>query len=352
MNKHITTGIVASVLTLSLWNCKTTDPEASPYESGAYIANQGNFSQNNGSVTYIPTGSNTAQTSIFATANSGLTISGGVQDITDVNGKMLILVDNTAAGQDKVEIVEDGTFKSRATLKTPDIENPRRVIYAAPNKAYVSCWDVSGSFSAGTFYKDPGYVAVVDVNSGTVTKKISAVKGAEGMVLVGSEVFVGSAGYSGGNALAIININTDEVVQKVDMGGEAEPIAVDANGKLWVLVGQTMICYNAGARTVEKRVPLNATPTGVAISRDKKSFYFSTSNRTYRFAITDTSVPTTAVQNRSFSAIGIDPNSGTFYGSQNPVSYSQAGYVIRYQESGALIDSVRAEIAPSRFFFR
>ncbi|RYF49530.1 MAG: hypothetical protein EOO38_07710 [Cytophagaceae bacterium] len=152
--------------------------------------------------------------------------------------------------------------------------------------------------------------------------------------------------------MAIINVNTDELVQKVDMGGAPEPIAVDATGKLWVLVDQTMICYNAAARTIEKRVPLNAIPTSVAISRDKRSFYFSTSNRTYRFAITDTSVPTTAVQNRSFAAIGIDPNSGMFYGSQNPVNYAQAGYVIRYQESGALIDSVRAEIAPSRFFFR
>ncbi len=352
MNKHITTGIATSVLALSLWNCKTTDPEPSPYESGVYISNQGNFSQNNGSVTYIPTGSNAARTSIFATANPTLTLSGGVQDFTDVNGKGLILVDNTAADQDKVEIVEDGTFKSRATLKTPDIENPRRAIYAAPNKAYVSCWDVSGSFANGTFFKDPGYVAVVDVNAGTVTKKIPAVKAAEGMVLVGSEVFVGSVSYGGNNTMAIINVNTDELVQKVDMGGAPEPIAVDATGKLWVLVDQTMICYNAAARTIEKRVPLNAIPTSVAISRDKRSFYFSTSNRTYRFAITDTSVPTTAVQNRSFAAIGIDPNSGMFYGSQNPVNYAQAGYVIRYQESGALIDSVRAEIAPSRFFFR
>ncbi len=350
MNKHITTGLVASVLMLGLWNCKTTDPEPSIYEAGVYIANQGNFSQNNGSVSYVATGSNAVQTNIFKTANPSLDMAGGAQDLADVNGKMLILVDNDKAGQDKVEIVEDGTFKSRATLKSPDIENPRRAIYAAPNKAYVSCWDVSGSGS--TFYKDPGYVAVVDVNAGTVTKKIPAVKGAEGMVLVGSEVFVGSAGYSGGTALAIINVNTDEVVQKVDMGGEAEPIAVDANGRLWVLVGQTMVCYNAGARTVEKRVPLNATPTSVAISRDRRSFYFSTSNRTYRFAITDTSVPSTAVQNRSFSAIGIDPNTGVFYGSQNPISYTQAGYVIRYQETGALIDSVRAEIAPSRFFFR
>ncbi len=352
MNKHITTGLVASILTLSLWNCKTADPEPSVYESGVYIANQGNFQQNNGSVSYVATGSNTVQTNIFKTANPSLDMAGGVQDLADVNGKMLILVDNDKVGQDKVEIVEDGTFKSRATLKTPDIENPRRAIYAAPNKAYVSCWDVSGDYSAGTFFKDPGYVAVVDVNSGMVTKKIAAVKAAEGMVLVGSEVFVGSVSYGGNNTMAIINVNTDEVVQKIDMGGAPEPIAVDANGKLWVLVGQTMICYNPGARTVEKRVPLNSTPTSVAISRDKRSFYFSTGSRTYRFAITDTSVPTTAVQNRSFSAIGIDPNTGMFYGTQNPVNYTQAGYVIRYQESGALIDSIRAEIYPARFFFR
>lgn len=352
MKNQFTAGALLSVVALSLWNCKTTDPEPSPFESGVYIVNQGNFSQNNGTLSFLAANSSAVQTNIFVTANPSIPTAGLLNDYTEVNGKGLLVLDNSAAGKDKVEIVEAGTLKSRATLQTPDIENPRRAIYAAPNKAYVSCWDVSGSFSAGTFYKDPGYVAVIDMNSGKVTKKIAAVKGAEGMVLVNKEVFLGSAGYSGGKALAIINVETDEVVQKMDMGAEAEPIAVDANGKLWVLVGQEMICVNPAGRSIEKRVKLVATPSSVAISRDKKNFYYASSTRTYRFNITDATAPTTAVQNRGFSAIGIDPATGTFYGSQAPANYVQAGYVLRYRENDALIDSVKAEIAPTRFFFR
>jgi hypothetical protein len=115
------------------------------------------------------------------------------------------LVDNTTAGQDKVEIVDANTFKSLATLKSPDIENPRSAVRVSANKMYVSCWDVSGDYTNGTFYKDPGYIAVVDLTTNTVTKKIPAVKGVESLLLVGTEVFAGSAGDA--TKLTVIDVN-------------------------------------------------------------------------------------------------------------------------------------------------
>ncbi|UFH55651.1 YncE family protein [Spirosoma sp. KNUC1025] len=352
MKKQLTREIALGLLALSVWNCKTSDPEPTPYDTGVYIMNQGNFSDNNGSLSYLPRVGNTVQTNIFVKANPSLTISGGVQDFTEVNGKGLLLVDNTAASLDKVEIVESGSFKTRTTLKSPDIENPRRVVQVGLNKAYISCWDVSGSFSDGSFFKDPGYIAVVDLNTGTVTKKIPAVKGVEAMVVSGTEVFAGSVGYSGDNNLAIINTETNEVKQKIAFSASPQPVAVDADGKLWVLAGSEMIRMDIPSRSIEKRLTLPASPGAIAISRDKRTFFYSANNRTYKFTILDATASTAIpVFNRAFSALGADPQTGRLYGSVIP-SYKQAGYVLRYEESGALIDSVKAEIAPSGFYFR
>ena len=343
--------IALGLLALSIWSCKTSDPEPTPYESGVYILNAGNFSSNNGTISFLPRNGNTAATSIFQAANPSLSLIGGVQGYTEVNGKGLILVDNTSVGQDKVEIVETGTFKSRATLKTPDIENPRQVIQVGPNKAYVSCWDVSGDYAKGTFYKDPGYIAVVDLNTSTVSKKIPAVKGVEGMVVAGTEAFVGSNAYSGDKTLLIIDVNTDEVKQRIDFGSTPEPIALDADGKLWIRTGKEMVQLNPTDRTVAKRLMFAATPNNVTIGPDKRTFYYSLSGKTYSFPTSANTGSGSVLISRSFSALGVDPQTKRIYGSVIP-SYAQAGYVLRYESTGVLIDSVKAEIAPSGFYFR
>ena len=355
MKKQVTQSIIIGLVALSVWNCKTSDPEPTPYGEGVYIINEGNFSENNGSISYLNRNSNIVATNVFVQANPTLAVAGGsgqgglVEDYAEINGKGLVLVDNTVAGKDKVEIVEFGTFVSRATLKAPDIENPRRVIQVGPNKAYISCWDVSGSGSA--FLKDPGYVAVVDLNTSTVSKKIPAVKGVEQMVMAGSEVFVGSVGFSGDKILLIIDANTDTVKEKIDFGATPIPIALDANGKLWIKAGKDMVRINPQTRLVEQRLTFASAPGAVVISADKKAFYYTLSGKTSRFSIDATSAIGTQVIARSFAALGIDPQTKQIYGSVIP-SYTQAGYVLRFQEGGALIDSVKAEIAPSGFFFR
>ncbi|MVM40245.1 DUF5074 domain-containing protein [Spirosoma sp. HMF3257] len=350
MKNQLTKSIAIGLVALSVWNCKTSDPEPTPYESGVFILNAGNFFSNNGTVSFLARNSQTVATNIFQAANPSLVSSGGVQGYTEVNGKGLILVDNSTTGQDKVEIVEAGTFVSRATLKTPDIENPRQVIQVGPNKAYISCWDVSGSGSA--FYKDPGYIAVVDLNTNTVSKKIPAVKGAEKMVVSGTEAFIGSNTYSGDQTLLIVDVNTDTEKQRIAFGSTPEPIALDANGKLWIQAGKDLVQLDPLTRIVAKRLTFPAAPGSVTISTDKKSFYYTLSGKTYNLPIDATAASGSIVIARSFSTLAIDPQTKRIYGSQSPLLYTQAGYVIRYESTGTLVDSVKAEIAPSGFYFR
>ncbi|WP_077919299.1 DUF5074 domain-containing protein [Spirosoma sp. 209] len=364
MTNQLTNVLAASLLAVGLWSCNTTEPTPSPYESGAYILNSGNFTDNNGSITFLARSSTNPATDIFNAANAR-TLTGGLQDYTEIDGKGIILVDNSTAGQDKVEIVEIGTFKSLTTLKAPDVENPRYVVRAGLNKAYITCWGATGS--GANFFASPGYVLVVNLASRTVSKKITLPKGANRITVVGSEAFVGSDG--GDRTLTVINTETDELKQPgIDVGVNTNPIDVDANGRLWAYVQETneMIRVNTASKVVDKRLKVGGspkTPGSFALSQDKKTFYFVNSfydaadnyrqkGETYRFGIDDASIPATSpFIGRLFSGLGVDPQTGIIYAGVTP-SYKQAGYVIRYQPGGALIDSVRAEIGPSRFFFR
>lgn len=349
MKRQWFTYIVAAGAVLSTWACRVPDPAPSPYEEGVYIVNAGNPAGGNGTLSFLPRGARTVVTDVFKTANPDLTLEGLAQGYAEVNGKGLILVDNGSVGKDRLEVVDIGTFQSRASIGGNGLENPREVVGVGPNKAYVSCWNALGNGGALT---DAGYVAVVDLNNNTVTKQVPAVKGVERMVVAGSNVFVGSSAASGNNTLLIVDTNTDAVTQRIDFGAPPQPIALDADGKLWLLAGREMIRLDPTTRVVEKRLTFPGEPSSLTISEDRRSFYYVLNGATHRFATIGTFISTAnPIVPRSFSALGVDPRTGTLYGSVIP-SYTQAGYVLRYQSNGAFIDTVRAGIAPSRFFFQ
>lgn len=362
MKKHVFNVIGIVVLAGAMTACREKLPDPEMYELGVMVLNAGNFLDNNGSISFFRREQSMAENDLFMKEN-GRPLTGNVQDMAEVGDYSLILVDNSTAGQDKVEIVDVGTFKSVETLAAPNIENPRHVVGVSSTKAYVSCWDATGSFS--NFFKNPGYVAVIDLNTMKVVKKIPAPKGAERMVKVGNEVYLGAIG--GTQALTVIDANTDAVKRSVQVGPSPDPIAVDANGKLWAQIEYSVARINPKSNTVETTLRAGSHPTKLpsnfAIAPDGKSFYFVYSfydpsdgfkqkGETYQFNITDTKISTDKpFLNRFFTGLGVDPLQGLIYGGVTP-TFKQSGYVIRYRPNGDLIDSIRVDIAPSGFIFK
>ncbi|AEI50990.1 YncE family protein [Runella slithyformis] len=358
--------LIISLLPLGFTACNTADPEPSqPYDNGVLVINAGNFLDNNGSISLIQRTGTAASYDIFQKENSR-TLSGSLSDYAEVNGKGIILVDNSTAGKDVIEIVDARTFKSLATLPSTEIENPRAVAKATDTKAYVTCWDATGDFS--NFYKNPGYVAVIDLVTNKLVKKMTVQNGAESIFILGNEAFVGNTG-SGISKITVIDVATDAVKQSVEVGRNPEMVGMDANNKLWAYAGGEMIRLNPQTKTVETRFKITSpiaakSPSSFTLSADKKTIYFTHSfydaadgylqkGETYRFSIDASTVAADKpFINRLFSGgLGVDPQTGILYAGLIP-SFKQAGYVLRYQANGTLIDSVKAEIAPSTFFFK
>jgi DNA-binding beta-propeller fold protein YncE len=358
--------VAIALLTASLTACNSTDPQPDqPYDKGVLVLNAGNFSDNNGTISLLSRSDKTIATDIFMKENSR-SLAGGVQGYAEVNEKGLILVDNSTAGKDVVEIVNARTFKAIATIPSSEIENPRVVVKVSDTKAYISCWDATGDFL--NFYKNSGYVAVIDLTTNKLTKKISVQNGAETIIVVGSEAFVGCTG-AGKTTLSVIDIATDAIKQSIEIGKNPSLLGIDANGKLWIYTGAELLRFNTSTKAIEARLKVtspnaSASPSAFTLSADKRTFYFTSSfydaadgykqkGQTYSFSIDATSVlADKPFINRLFGGgLGVDAQTGTIYAGLVP-SYKQAGYVFRYQPNGTLIDSVKAEIAPSQFFFK
>lgn len=358
---------LAILLLLStIYSCKKTETEPlKPYDTGVIVVNAGNFTDNNGTLSLLQRNSTSLSTDIFQKENIR-TLAGGISGYAEVDQKGIILVDNSSAGKDLIEIVNARTFKTIANIPTGEVENPRNIIKVSNTKAYISAWDATGDFS--NFFKNPGYITVLDLVSNKITKKIQVQNGAESMILIGNEVYVGNATYDK-TAISVIDITNDSKKTEINIGSNPTIIGTDANEKLWIFADGELVRLNTNTKAIEAKLKINTTnfdksASNFVISADKKTIYFTHSfydaadnyaqkGETYSFSISDSVISTSKpfIKKLFGGGMATDPTDGTIYAGLVP-SYKQAGYVFRYKSNGILIDSVKAEIAPSKFFFK
>ncbi len=358
MRKPLTRILTVTLISAIAWSCNQSDPAPKgSYVQGVFIGNEGNFAQNNGNISFLSREKNIADTDVFSLVN-GSNFKGGVQGYAVAGDHGLILVDNSNPGSDKIEIVTANTFVTEGSIGAPDIENPREVISIGGTKAYVTNW---GTLNSNSSYP-VGYVAVVDLATKKVTKKITTDKGPENLVLYKDKVFVGDYPFSGGRNLSVISTTTDAVTKTITFKSEPNPIGIDINNKLWVQAGLELFRLNADTYEIETTLSISnntaKTAGHFAMAPDLKTIYFVLSydyeahGETYKFSITDTQVNiTTPFAKRVFSGLAVDPLQGLIYAGVTP-GYAQSGYTLRLRSDGTLVDSVKVGIAPTSFYFR
>ncbi len=350
-----------TAITVTVWSCRVNekDPEGD-FVNGVIVANQGNFLSNNGTLSYFKREDATSQDDIFQKAN-GQPLNAGVQAYAEAGEYGIILADHSDAGRDRVEIVEKNTFKKVATFSSPDIENPVDVLAVSDHKVYVSCWGTTGVFP--NFYINPGYIAVIDLTTKTVTKKITLEKGSDKMALAGTDVYVGSSDYI--TALSVIDTKTDAVTQKINTGLSPQPIGTDVNGKMWISSELKLIRINTASYTVESTLTVGSDPLKVignfAFSPDREDLVFNyygyninwePEGETISLPVESNQVNISApIIKRTFNSLNIDPMQGLIYGSVVP-SYTQSGYMVRYYLNGDLKDSIKVGISPKQAVFK
>jgi len=349
------------VIAFTFSSCKKDDPDPEPtvgttpatsFDNGIFVTNEGPFGTGTGTISFYSRSSGSVSNDIFE-AKNGFPLGNIVQSMEIFNGRAYVIVNNSG----KVEVADGISFASAGTIT--GFTYPRYFLGINATKGYVSEWGPGGIVGA---------IKVVNLSTKTITGTISTGKGAEGMVLAGTKVYIAcSGGYDNDSVVTVINSITNAAITNINVGANPKSIKMDASGKIWVLCsGQwdptytfliktgKLVRIDTATNAVDLSMPFassSSQPSNLVINNAKTSLYYSYSGGVYAQSSSSSSLSGTALINRSFYGFGIDPTNDYFYGS-DAVDFSSNGKVIRYNSSAAVVDSFPVGVIPGNFFFK
>ncbi|WP_263834326.1 YncE family protein [Salinibacter sp.] len=255
-----------AVAALSLTGCDlfgSNDDDGRRVTTDVVIANSGNFSAQDGSLTlYDPTDSTATLEDIDVAFINSLAL----------HNDRLFVVDNTQA--DNAGRIT--TFDTDQLGPIDQVSNPRPPRYIAfptADKGYVS----NLSRFDENFSPEPSTVSVVDLDDNSVTKRVDVGRSPEGIAAVAKKAFVAN---SADGTLSVLDADADTVNTTLSLSGCDNPKSVFVDGENEVAV----VCQGGGEQasevlflspieeTIKDRVELGA-PIGSANAT--QSAYYS-----------------------------------------------------------------------------
>lgn len=265
-------------LSLVMAACDLLKTDENTPATGVYVANQGIFGQNNGSLTLHDLAANQTRQDILP----NLTTLVQSVYLTETKGYLLANTGN------RIDIFDPKT--SQRTAQIENVPNPRYMEIVG-SKAYVT--DLYGNA-----------VTILDLNAAKVTGKIPVGSNPEGIVAVGNRVYVANYGFGGSQTVSVVDAQTDKVIETLSVGCDGPRfLAKDAQNEVWVLCnGNTVyspdytkilsqtngeaVVLQGDTGKVLKRVPLDAQLGAASLGQD--AYYAASSQELY--AIKGTSV--------------------------------------------------------------
>lgn len=328
--------------------------------NSAIVVNEGNFGSNNGSISFINS-DGVSYNYIYESANAGMSIGDVIQSYTVVGTKGIICVNNS----NKIVIVDARTFKHIATItdnSTAQSTNyTRYALGINDNKAYVSNGKMNGN------------IVVLDLTTNTIASNITVGKGPEQLAIIGNNVYVcNSGGFDVDSTVSVINATNDVVESTIKVGDIPTKLVKDAQNNIWVLcAGQTdysawpniskqtaakLVRINTATNTVDKSfVLINAgMPSNIlnlTIGDNGRKLYYSIGDKIYEQPITNAALSTTPIiSGRDYYGLAASPFTNQIWALYVP-NFISSGYVLRYSNTGVLIDSIQVGIGPNNVFF-
>jgi YVTN family beta-propeller protein len=362
INKISISGILIAVSLTSMFisceenNSKPDNLAKGPYMNGIFITNEGSFGNSNGSISFysynddasLGVKSDTIYNSIFSEVNHR-DLGDVVQSISIFDSLAYIVVNNS----NKVEVVTYTDFKEKDVIT--GISQPRYIVVNG-NTGYVSAWG------------DNGVVYVVTLTSFDVSSTIKVGNGPEKMLIEGDKLYVANSGglYSD-STISVIDLNTNKLIDTIQVGGNPKAFVKDRNGSIWVLcygiIEYSPVDYSISRETPSLLLKLNQNdevvtsitisekehPSTLDINPSEDTLYFGGG---YGYAGIK-SIPVTAASNISEQVVAdlaysfmIDPNTGVIF-SFVSTSFTDNGLLNRYRSNGSFIKSYTVGIGPN-----
>lgn len=226
------------------------------------VANSGNFSAQDGSLTlYSPSDSSASLNDIdVAFINS-----------VAVFDDRLFVVDNTQADNaGRITSFDTDELGPLDQIQNP--RPPRSIAFVSESKGYVT----NLSSSDENFNPEPSSVSVVDLDANEVTERVDVGRSPEGLAVTSGKAFV--ANMADGT-LSILNTDSDAVDTTLDLNcASPKEVFVDGENEVAVVCqggedeSAAVLFVNPETEDIETRISINA-PIGSAIGT--QSAYYS-----------------------------------------------------------------------------
>ena len=319
---------------------------------GVFIVNEGNFNQDNASLSYFDYSSGQLFNQVFFAAN-GAPLGDVAQSMIIHKQRAYVILNNS--GKIYVMDPSDLLFID----KIAGLSSPRNILFVDDRKAYIT-----DLYSKSIHIYDEGTNKItgeIGVDNGSPYNQHST----EQLVKYGDFVFVTCWSYD--NKILVIDTETDLLVDSIEVGKQPNSIVLDQNNKLWVLsdggnpgsaYGQepaSLSRINPGERKVEvtwQFTDMNSSPTDLCLNGTLDTLYYIDGG-IYQVAVQESELPDSPViqaGNHSFYSLDVDPYLNILY-LGDAVDYQQNGWVYRYTPSGAAIDSFQVGLLPGDFCF-
>ncbi|MEL6864412.1 MAG: DUF5074 domain-containing protein [Bacteroidota bacterium] len=293
------------------------------YQDGVFIANIGNLQNaSGGSISFYSRSTDTVVNQIYQLANGGEVLGGGVRSIVFSGDYAYIL----AEADNVVRVVDADNFELVKTIE--GFQRPRQLLLVNPSKAYVSQWGQDGI---------SGSIEVIDLANNSRVKNIPTRPGPERMIKTGTHVYVANmGGVAIDSVLTKISMATDQVLQTIEVGLAPHSMGVDQNNALWAICGGLGLGADARegrlVRIVNDEVHFSvATATGAAnlvMHPNGQQFFFTMDNWVFAMGIEDINLPLAPFLARSYTGLGIDPDTEYLIGcnAKNQISPGQVDF--------------------------
>lgn len=339
----------------ALW--ETPPVPVSPSPEGVFIINEGNLMYGNASLSYYAPGEKILLNNVFFNTN-GLPL-GDVALSMTIRGNLGYIVVNNSG---RIYVIDLETFELKG--KITGLTSPRYMHFVSNEKAYVT--DLYAKAIAIVNTQTYEITGSIDVNN---YESEFYQHSTEQMVQVGKYVFTNCWSYD--NSILVIDTDTDQWVETIEVPVQPQSMVVDANDKIWVITdggfpgspfgyeAPALIRIDAHERKTEKmyQFDLNDHAMSLAINKTKDTLYFI-NRHVYRHPVGSDDFPEIFIQSPfpagnygGFRSLGVDPGSSEIYVG-NAIDFVQRGIVYRFSPQAQPIDTLRVGITPVNFAFK
>lgn len=346
-----------TTMSLIFTACKSDDdesenPAVDPAVEGLFVVNNGNFGAGNASLSFYDCATGEVENEVFQRAN-GYKLGDVAQSMT-INGSTgWIAVNNSGV----IYAIDIDTYKEKGRVTS--IASPRDIFFVNDSKAYVT-----------QLYNNK--IAILDPKTYTVTGSIDiegmdvATGSTEHVVAIGNYAYVNCWSYQ--KEILKIDMATDKVVARLEVGIQPCSIAADKNGYLWVLTDgggweQNPVGYEAPAlcrvnvdkMEIDRRFEISKgeSVSSLQVNKEGDTLYWLNGG-VMAMNVNATQAPSAPAISTSvpyINAMTISPQNGDIYVA-DAADYQQAGTIYRYTSTGTQVGSFQVGIIPAAFCWK